>query len=275
MAYHVELEFAFKTDTGRVRSHNEDAIAISEECGFAILADGMGGYNAGEVASSIATSVLKTSMEAWLRSNQWDAWFHRNRRVHQLLADSIAGTNTAIIEAARAEPDYAGMGTTLAVALFYYDKLSIAHVGDSRIYRIRYGEIAQLTKDHSLLQEQIDAGIITEEDAQFAQTRNLITRAMGVDHEVQSEINEFATEAGDIYLLCSDGLSDMLSREEIHAVFSDQSIQSLQDLCDTLIEHSNTNGGRDNISAILVKIQSLHPAAKKSKWNLLRLVTGR
>lgn len=271
MAYHVELEFAFKTDTGRVRSHNEDAIAISEECGFAILADGMGGYNAGEVASSIATSVLKTSMEAWLRSHQWDTWLHRNRRVHQLLADSIADTNTAIIEAARAEPDYAGMGTTLAVALFYYDRLSIAHVGDSRIYRIRQGEIVQLTKDHSLLQEQIDAGIISEEDAQFAQTRNLITRAMGVDHEVQTEINEFATEAGDIYLLCSDGLSDMLSREEIHAIFSDPSIQDLQGLCNTLIDHSNVNGGRDNISAVLVKIQSSNLAAKKSKWKFFNL----
>ncbi len=258
MAFHVELEFASKTDTGMVRSHNEDAIAISPQCSFAILADGMGGYNAGEVASSIATSVLKESLEAQLSGRSWNSRFGRTRRLHQIVAESIAHTNASIIEAARLEPSYTGMGTTLVTALFHHDKVTIAHIGDSRIYRVRGNEIQQLTRDHSLLQEQIDAGLLTEQDAQFSQHRNLITRAMGVDDTVEVDIQDHTTRQNDIYVLCSDGLSDMLGADEIVDTLARNRLE-LHASCNLLVEKANANGGKDNISVVLIRVNSKTP----------------
>jgi serine/threonine protein phosphatase PrpC len=254
MPYQVELKFAGRTDTGLVRSHNEDSITFSAEYGFAILADGMGGYNAGEVASGIATSVLKESLEQRLRNQQWDVRLNRNKRIQQMLVESIIHANDSIFEAARVDPQNSGMGTTLVVALFHHDRVTVAHVGDSRAYRLRNGEITQITRDHSMLQEQIDAGLISEEGAQFAQNRNLITRAMGVDVDVDVEVHEHQTEAGDIYLLCSDGLSDMLPNRQI----MDEIIAatpSLESACEELILRANESGGRDNISVILIEVQ--------------------
>jgi serine/threonine protein phosphatase PrpC len=260
MPYQVELEFAAKTDTGLVRAHNEDAIAISTECGFAILADGMGGYNAGEVASGIATSVLKETLEQRLRNQQWDMRLNRSKRIQQMLVESIAHANDSIFEAARINPNNSGMGTTLVAALFHQDRVTIAHIGDSRAYRLRKGELVQITHDHSMLQEQIDAGLISEENAQFAQNRNLITRAMGVDYDLDVEVHEHETEEGDIYILCSDGLSDMLSKEQILDILNSAGT-NLDSTCDELIRQSNEHGGRDNISIVLVAVQSKDTAS--------------
>lgn len=254
MPYQVELKFAAKTDTGLVRSHNEDAIAISIDCGFAILADGMGGYNAGEVASGIATSVLKETLEQRLRNQQWDMRLNRSKRIQQLMVESVVHANDSIFEAARTNPRNSGMGTTLVAALFHQDKVTVAHVGDSRAYRLRNGEMTQITHDHSMLQEQIDAGLISEENAQFAQNRNLITRAMGIDYDLEVEVHEHETEEGDIYILCSDGLSDMLSKQEILDTLN-AAKANLDIACNELIRKSNEHGGRDNISIILVAVQ--------------------
>jgi serine/threonine protein phosphatase PrpC len=255
MVQHAELEFAAKTDTGLVRPHNEDSVAISAGSGLAILADGMGGYNAGEVASGIATAVLRESLEQRLRNPQWDKGFNRNRRIRRLVVECVLHTNASIIEAARLEPKYSGMGTTLVAALFHHDKVTIAHIGDSRAYRLRQGVILQITRDHSFLQEQIDAGLISLENSRFSQNRNLVTRAMGVDYDVEVEIHDHATEAGDIYLLCSDGLSDMLSSKEISDIMTSMG-SDLDAGCDALVKKANNNGGRDNISVILVKVKS-------------------
>src|SRR3569623_260450 len=268
MTQRIDLEFAANTDTGRVRPHNEDAIAISEEHGIAIVADGMGGYNAGEVASRIAASVLKESLEEQLKHPQ----FMRSagsRRVHKLMVESIAHANASIIEAARVEPQYSGMGTTLVAALFHHDKVTIAHVGDSRAYRLRKGELIQLTRDHSLLQVQLDAGLISIEEAQFSQIRNLVTRAMGVDVDVQVEIHDHQTEPGDMYVLCSDGLSDMLTEREIGNMLKNCQ-NSMQNACETLNERANKNGGRDNISAVLVRSKVNGMDAVPSKGKLER-----
>jgi serine/threonine protein phosphatase PrpC len=262
MPYQVELKFAVKTDTGLVRAHNEDSVAVSPDHGFAILADGMGGYNAGEVASGIATSVLKEALEQRLRNQQWDVRLNRSKRIQQILVESIVHANDSIFEAARINPQNSGMGTTLVVALFHQDRVTVAHVGDSRAYRLRQGELTQITRDHSMLQEQIDAGLISEEGAQFAQNRNLITRAMGVDHDVDVEIHEHQTETGDLYILCSDGLSDMLSRQEIQDVVTKNS-RNLDTASDALIKKANENGGRDNISVILIEVQPKNADAKK------------
>lgn len=274
MANKVGLEFAAKTDTGLVRSQNEDAIAISPLYGFAILADGMGGYSAGEVASGIATAVLKESLEdglSRLQSRQPDLALDQNRQIHQLVIESIHRANAAILDAVTIEPQYHGMGTTLVAALFHHDKAIVAHVGDSRAYRLRHGEIVQITRDHSLLQEQIDAGLISAEWARFSPDKNLVTRAVGVGIEMEVEIHEHHTEPGDIYLLCSDGLSDMLAIREIGDILLNQ--PSLDGACEALVQRANDNGGRDNISVILVKAQSNNAETGSLLGRILSWVT--
>lgn len=258
MTINVGLEFAAKTDTGLVRSQNEDSIAISPTHGFAVLADGMGGYNAGEIASSIATSVTRDFLEhelSVLQGQQGESRLQRNRQISHLIVDAMHRANTAILDAAHEESRYSGMGTTLVVALFHHDRLTIAHVGDSRAYRFRQGEIEQITRDHSLLQEQIDAGLIDAEAARFSHNKNLVTRAVGVDPEMEVEIHDHHTQVGDIYLLCSDGLSDMLQIEEISDLLKREQA-SLDVACDMLVQKANANGGLDNISAILIRVES-------------------
>jgi len=256
MGHKAALEFAEKSDTGLLRSQNEDSVAVSPAFGFAVLADGMGGYSAGEVASSTATAVLKESLEQGLATlpRQFAFRLHRASLLRQLLVEAIHRANIAILDAARAEPAYAGMGTTLVVALFHRDTVTIAHVGDSRAYRFRHGELQQLTRDHSLLQEQIDAGLLTQEAARFSENRNLVTRAVGIETEMEVEIHDHAIEPGDIYLLCSDGLSDMLEPEEISCLITPCS--SLPQVCEALVQKANDNGGRDNVSVVLIGIQA-------------------
>jgi serine/threonine protein phosphatase PrpC len=274
MAYHVELQIAAKTDTGLVRSHNEDSIAHSHEHGLVILADGMGGYNAGEVASSIATSTLKEAVERQLRSIDWLARSNQSKYIQQLLVGSVERANSAILDAARAEPQFSGMGTTLVAAVFHQNKLTIAHVGDSRVYRLRRGELALITRDHSLLQEQIDAGMIDPELARFSSNRNLITRAVGVDHLVEVEIHDHLTQSGDVYLLCSDGLSDMLSMQEIGEILN-KTASDLELTCDALVARANKNGGRDNTSVILITVQSNQVSASKLPERALNWISDK
>lgn len=253
----AELEFAARTDTGRVRPQNEDAIAINPICGLAVLADGMGGYNAGEVASGIAVAVTKQTLEdglCRLPSGKYASSQPEAHPVHQLMVDSIQRANDAILDAAHSEPQYAGMGTTLVTALVQHDKIIIAHVGDSRAYRFRNGELIQITRDHSLLQEQIDAGLIDPALAHYAQYKNLVTRAVGVAPALEVEIHQHQMESGDVYLLCSDGMSDMLQSFEIVEILERHS--SLTGACDALVQRANDHGGRDNISVILIKLRS-------------------
>lgn len=255
MANDVRLEIAGMTDPGLVRAQNEDAIAYSVPHGFAILADGMGGYNAGEVASSIATTVARDVLEQGLggaRDGEEEQSI-RGRQLHELMANAIKAANSAVLDAARAEPAYHGMGTTIVAAVFGPEKLTIAHVGDSRGYRFRNGELARVTRDHSLLQEQIDAGLIDAAMARFSQSKNLVTRAVGVGANVEVEIHDHHLQPGDLYLLCSDGLSDMLSDEEISAILANQH-GSLEATCQALVKRANDSGGFDNISVVLVRI---------------------
>ncbi|HEY8024145.1 MAG TPA: Stp1/IreP family PP2C-type Ser/Thr phosphatase [Burkholderiaceae bacterium] len=274
MAYHVELKIAAKTDTGLVRSHNEDAIAHNHECGLAILADGMGGYNAGEVASAIATSTLKEMTEAQLQGRSWNGRPGHSKFVQQLLVTSVERANAAILEAARKEPQFSGMGTTIVAAVFHQNKLTVAHVGDSRVYRLRRGELSLITRDHSMLQEQIDAGLIDPEWARFSANRNLITRAVGVDHVVDVEVHDHQTQTGDIYLLCSDGLSDMLSMKEIGDILN-KTASDLELTCDALVARANKNGGRDNTSVILINVQSSQAASQGLPRRALTWIAGK
>jgi protein phosphatase len=257
------LDIASHTDPGMVRSHNEDSIASIAEKGLVVLADGMGGYNAGEVASGMATTVITTELRQLLEDHPPHEVDPQSghKAAMKMLQEQVAKANTSIYQAAQSQPQYAGMGTTLVVALFYDNKMMVAHTGDSRLYRMRGDEFGQVTKDHSLLQEQIDAGMLTKEQAKHSSNKNLVTRALGIDPAVVTEIHEYDTQPGDIYLLCSDGLSDMVSDEDIgmalQALGANLNLAAQQ-----LVQMANDNGGRDNISVILIKILREYPAGQ-------------
>ena len=255
MTQHLALRFAARTDTGKVRAHNEDAIDWNPHGGLAVLADGMGGYNAGEIASSMATAVFKSTLEGRLQERGWLRSAPNNRQLEHLLVEAAEAANEQILAASLSQPELSGMGTTLVAALFHPNRLVLAHIGDSRAYRFRQGRLTQLTRDHSQLQEQIDAGLVSPEWARFAPNKNLITRALGVGEAIEVDTGVHALERGDLYLLCSDGLTDMLSTEQIAELLNQES--DLDSTCVDLVNAANYNGGRDNISVILVRVEAL------------------
>lgn len=255
-----ELEMVSLTDPGIVRSHNEDSVYVDKSVSLLILADGMGGYNAGEVASGMATTLLGSDLHGVLLESPGAHGSRLLEWARGVLCAGIAKVNASIYEAAATQPHYAGMGTTLVVALFHAAGMTVAHIGDSRLYRLRGAQLDQLTRDHSLLQEQIDGGIITPEQAKYSQNKNLVTRALGVDPSVVPEIQHYDVAAGDIYLLCSDGLNDMVEDGEIALTL--QTLSANLDLCAAqLVQMANDNGGRDNVSVILVKVREVELAA--------------
>jgi len=248
------LEMTCQTHPGMVRVHNEDSVECDVSCGLAVVADGMGGYTAGEVASGITISVMFSEVKQCI-SKMCPG--NRGRNTEDvgmaLLREKVHKANVAIFNAAQSQPQYTGMGTTVVSALFYDNRVAVAHVGDSRMYRLRDGIFETITHDHSLLQEQIDGGMISKEDARLSKNRNLVTRAVGIDAEVEVETHTYAVLLGDIYLLCSDGLNDMVEDEEIGSTLG-MLQANLPLAAEQLIEMANDNGGRDNVSVILVKI---------------------
>ncbi len=258
---HLSIEFFCATDTGRARSNNEDSVTVDDARALAVLADGMGGYNAGEIASGMATGFIRTELGRWLQEVGDSATDPEVRRAMDICVDNA---NRAIFNAANANPQYAGMGTTLVVAVFRGTRVLIGHVGDSRAYRMRGGRLMQMTRDHSLLQEQIDAGLITPEQASFSSNKNLVTRAVGVEDTVLLEIHQHEVHPGDMYLLCSDGLSDMLDDETLSQLL--QGYESLEEAGAALIAAANDAGGKDNIAVILARAPGSPAAASKSWW---------
>jgi protein phosphatase len=261
----MTFEFFEALDTGRARTNNEDSVSLDEAVSLAVLADGMGGYNAGEVASSMATTFIRTELGRWLREASASATDTEVRRAMDICVDNA---NRAIFNAANSNPQYAGMGTTLVVAVFRELRLLVGHVGDSRAYRFRGGRLQQITHDHSLLQEQIDAGLITPEQAAFSANKNLVTRAVGVEDTVLLETRLHEVQPGDVFLMCSDGLSDMLDDASIAQVL--QMHDSLAAAGTALIEAANDAGGKDNISLILVRAPGGAPSAIRSWWPFRR-----
>lgn len=259
------IEMAVCSDPGQVRPLNEDSVLANNVLGLAVLADGMGGYNAGEVASNMTTTVLGSELAHMFDTRApGDLAASGQVWAQQALIDVVARTNAAIYQAAQNQPQYTGMGTTLVATQFYDDRLAVAHIGDSRLYRLRGEELKQLTRDHSLLQEQIDAGMLTSEQARFSLNKNLVTRALGVEPDVELELSEYAVLPGDVYLLCSDGLNDMMADEEIALTLSSLAV-NLPLCAMQLVQQANDNGGRDNVSVILVKIKAAYPAPPGSR----------
>jgi serine/threonine protein phosphatase PrpC len=266
------LEIISLTHPGMVRAHNEDSVASDATCGLVVLADGMGGYNAGEVASGIAVSVVSTEIKHYLESARPEAKHADSGEevAVMLLRENVQKANSSIFHAAHSQPQYAGMGTTIVSGLFYDNRVAVAHIGDSRMYRLRGEEFESITRDHSLLQEQIDSGMISKADARMSQNKNLVTRAVGIDAVVEAEIHVHDVKRGDIYLLCSDGLNDMVEDSDI-AEAVNMLKSNLPLLATQLIQTANDNGGRDNVSVILVKVKGDFSAprgifSKISSW---------
>ena len=241
------LEMVALTDVGRVRPRNEDSVMVLPGDGWAFLSDGMGGYRGGDVASALAVRVLGEQLQG-SAALELDVW----QRV-DILRAAVEAANAEIFHAASSRPSLTGMGATVVAACFLHGRLIAAHVGDSRLYRYRGGFLMQLTKDHSLFQEQIDRGVPSGEAAGASVPRGLITRALGVDPLVEPDLASLPTQPGDVYLLCSDGLTDMLSDMEIADALSALD-GSLGETGRLMIELANERGGRDNISVILVRL---------------------
>ena len=258
------IEIVCCTDVGQVRKHNEDCIASDKSLGLAILADGMGGYQAGEVASEVATKTVIEQLHTLLNTSPPSKRYanHRYHSATMLLEQSVVKANQVIHNMAAQDINYHGMGTTVVAVLFHNNFISVAHVGDSRLYRLRGNKICPITIDHSVVEELKKGGYYTEEQARHSPNRNLVTRAIGIEKTVDVEIQEHDLLAQDIYLLCSDGLSDMLDDSVISNIISRS--KTLEQAAQTLISSANARGGKDNISLILVRPLKVTPPLQKS-----------
>jgi PPM family protein phosphatase len=254
----MNLVYATQTDPGLLRENNEDAVLLDAAQGLVVLADGMGGYNAGEVASEMATTGVLAELGRWLAEAGADVGM---REVRRTLENALSNANRAIYQAAHASAACEGMGTTLVMAVFRHNRVLVAHVGDSRCYRLRGNTLVRLTHDHSVVQQQIDAGLVSPDQAAQATNRNLVTRALGVEAVVMPDINEYRVEEGDLFLLCSDGLSDMLSDERIATLL--QGKGTVENKARALVTAANWQGGRDNIS---VALAFARPAPVPRSW---------
>jgi len=231
---------------GKVCKHNEDCSAWLPELGLAVVADGVGGYCAGEVASAIATSqIVNTLYNQWLTAGgRWP------EALYSSLTAAIEVANSAIINVAKADTGCQGMATTAVVAVFQDQSLWIAHIGDSRLYRWRQSTLTRLTRDHTLQQRLIDQGFCTPAEAVTAVGSHIITRALGTEVTARVETSCHDIQAGDHYLLCSDGLHDMLEDHEIAQVLA--STVGVHNSAYRLLDQANLAGGRDNITVVLV-----------------------
>lgn len=260
----VSWAFAGGSDVGRERAHNEDAIYVDAERRLVVLADGMGGYQAGEVASQLAIDVVRAESSEQSLSDtdlgRVDPVTGMSVAMRQLRS-AIEKANNRICSVARGRDELNGMGTTIVAARFYDGRVGVAHVGDSRCYRYREQTLEQLTRDHSYVQDQLEKGLISEDDAKHSPQKNLITRALGIDAIAEADVMEFRTRPGDVYLLCSDGLSDLVDSAALERELAAN--HTLDEGVVRLIAAANANGGRDNISVILVRVGD---AAAGGQW---------
>jgi protein phosphatase len=251
------LEFATATDVGQVRRYNEDAVGIDLDQGLAVLADGMGGHRAGEVASRMATDSVLATLKPYVASLRRDA---TDVPVEQAIVQAIAEANRAIYSLGRSRSEYEGMGTTLAAAVFFDNAATLANLGDSRAYRLRHGQLTLLSRDDSLIRHQLDAGLISEHQADHSRNRSLVTHALGIQAEVRPHVRRASAIPGDLFLLCSDGLTDLVGDDEIALILG--SLEANLPLAAAhLVQLANDLGGRDNISLVLTKIIKPFPAA--------------
>jgi len=250
----MAMQMYAMTDVGRKRKHNEDHVGVAPSLGFAVLADGMGGYNAGEVASAMAVDIVSHHLKEQLTKLSQGEIDENTGLTGEsmLIRDAIKAANDAIVQMSRQKPECKGMGTTVLAAVFYADRISAAHVGDSRMYRLRDGRLEHVTEDHSLVRENVRRGLLSEHEARNSRIKNIVTRALGLEAGVEADVVEAAVCAGDIYLMCSDGLTDVVPDEVIQQTLTASS-RNLKKAGKQLIELANDAGGPDNISIILIR----------------------
>ncbi|MCH8175305.1 MAG: Stp1/IreP family PP2C-type Ser/Thr phosphatase [Proteobacteria bacterium] len=240
------------TDTGLQRSANEDHIGFDEGLGIAVLADGMGGHKAGGTASRMAVDSVLENLKKLI--NQETSVPITSSQLLAMVSNTISDSNSEIYQASSVNSDFKGMGTTMVAAVIKGSQLVVGHVGDSRAYLFRNKFLSRITRDHSLLQELIDKGFYTELEARTATVGHVVTRALGTRAEVEVDAARHELEHHDLVLLCSDGLTDMVSDSLIEVVLQDA--QDVESAAKTLVELANEHGGRDNISVILVQVQA-------------------
>lgn len=247
----VEFESDGHTHVGMVRSTNQDSFLVDEKNDLFIVADGMGGHAGGEIASRLCIQEISNYLRGQKKSlSAIKEQDHPSADTMAILADAVNHSSSKIYDRALEDPNLKGMGTT-ATILSIKDKYGyVAHVGDSRLYLIRCGYIYQLTFDHSLVSEQVRAGIITEEEAEMHHLRNVITRSVGYQEEEHVDTSFVALENGDYLIMCSDGLNKHVSDQEISKIITSKGISSTNEL----IELANERGGEDNISVVVVKV---------------------
>jgi serine/threonine protein phosphatase PrpC len=235
------------TDIGRRRENNQDQLLVNDALGLYAVADGMGGHAAGEVASQIAIEALQDAMSA----DSWQPGAASTPEIFEKLEASFKEGNRRICESVITRGEWRGMGTTIVALVASGDRVLIGHVGDSRAYLLREGRLVRLTNDHSWVSEQVRLGLLTDEEAHKHPMRNIITRALGNRDELEVDVTQESCRQGDIFLLCSDGLTSMLSDEEIRQTLSDQA-QDPEKACRELVEQSNAKGGDDNITVVVL-----------------------
>jgi len=239
----VNIKFSAKTDVGKIRKINQDSFCAAGDIGLFLVADGMGGHLAGEIASQVAVELIKMSLTDWLKKGPPNS---------EILARAIQLANKGVLEMAENEQGMKGMGTTITGILICNGGFATANVGDSRIYRIRNNSIEQLSEDHSMVHMQLSQGLITKEEAKKSAYKNVITRAIGTDKTVEVDIREEEAMKGDVILICSDGLSSLAEDKDMLDILN-QCDGDLDNACEKLIDLANYNGGDDNITTILVK----------------------
>jgi len=242
----VHLAVAARTDTGRVRKGNEDTLHADANAhrGIFIVADGMGGHAAGEIASEMAVQIVSKDL-AELNDLETASAAER-------VSDALRDANRAVFQRTRTELEKTGMGTTVSALLLSETHYLIGHIGDSRIYRLRDGKMEQLTRDHSLVQEQVDAGLLTPEQARRHPQSNVITRCVGMADEIEPDVMDGEARMGDCFLLASDGLTGMVDDKRIQQLLLSRAAPAR--IVDALISEANNNGGNDNITAIVVRV---------------------
>lgn len=246
------ITFAARTHAGKVRARNEDALAVNAERGWAVLADGMGGYQGGDVAATLAVSVIAQRLERDLPGTGGAV-----DEVRSVLLDAVRAANRDIFRSGIEDEDLAGMGSTVVVAVFVADAMVCAHVGDSRLYRLGNRGFQRLTRDHTVLQELLDDGIMTFEESCYSPVRGLLTRGLGVGPDVEPDAGVFPALAGDVFIWCSDGLTGMLDDTEIHDLVV--RLDDVNLIADGLIDFANARGGSDNISVVIARLAAERP----------------
>lgn len=255
MALQGKITTSLHTDPGQVRKNNEDAIDEDQKIGLVVLADGMGGYKAGEVASGMCVATVKDVMNGhWpLVDGEKRDDSSGFRHATLMLRDALSTAHQAIYEVSNSQPQCEGMGTTAVAVLFFNNTASIAYVGDSRLYRLRDNELEQVTTDHSLVEEMVARGLYSREEALKNVNSNIVTRALGIEPSVEVDMIEDVLEVGDVLLLCSDGLTDLVSDEVIRLTLA-ENVDNLQHAGERLVQFANERGGKDNISVILARV---------------------